>query len=55
MMRRCLTLLSCTLILLLALGRHAEAWKPTTHLFLAEVALQDALDDGKISIYRVNY
>ena len=32
----------------------AWAWKPTTHVFLAESAIADALDDGKVSIYRVD-
>jgi hypothetical protein len=33
----------------------ALAWKPTTHVYLAEKAMADALDDGKITIYKVNY
>ncbi len=32
----------------------ALAWKPTTHVYLAERALEDALDNGKITINRVN-
>ena len=32
----------------------AQAWKPTTHESLAEIALRDMLDDGQISIYRVD-
>lgn len=31
------------------------AWKPTTHVYLAEEALKDALDDGKVTIYAVDY
>lgn len=33
----------------------ALAWKPTTHVYLSEVALRDALDDGKVTILRVDY
>lgn len=33
----------------------ALAWKPTTHVYLAEQAMADAIDDGKITIYKVNY
>ena len=36
----------------------ALAWKPTTHVSLAEQALFDAIDDGddgKVSIFRVDY
>lgn len=32
----------------------AQAWKPTTHVQLAEIALQDALDDGRVTIMRVD-
>jgi hypothetical protein len=32
----------------------ALAWKPTTHVYLAERALEDALDNGKVTINRVN-
>ena len=39
----------------LLLPSHALAWKPTTHVFLGEIALKDALDDGKVTINRVNY
>lgn len=39
----------------LLLPRPAHAWKPTTHVFLAEIALLDALDNGKVTIHRVNY
>ncbi len=34
---------------------NALAWKPTTHVYLAEQAMEDALADGKVTIYRVNY
>ena len=33
----------------------ALAWKPTTHVYLANLALEDALDDGKVTINRVDY
>lgn len=39
----------------LALPGTAQAWKPTTHVYLADLALQDALDNGKVTIYRVDY
>jgi hypothetical protein len=32
----------------------ALAWKPSTHVSLAEVALRDALDDGRVTIWRVD-
>jgi hypothetical protein len=32
----------------------AQAWKPTTHVELAEIALQDALDDGRVTLMRVD-
>lgn len=32
----------------------ALAWKPTTHVYLAEQALNDALDNEKVTINRVN-
>lgn len=33
----------------------AWAWKPTTHVYLGKQALDDALDDGKVTIPRVDY
>jgi hypothetical protein len=33
----------------------AFAWKPTTHVYLAEQAMNDAIDDGKITVYKVDY
>lgn len=49
-----------TLLAVLVLGIFtnappALAWKPTTHVYLGQQALKDALDDGKVSIYRVDY
>ena len=46
-------------LLWLALGaawpRTALAWKPITHVYLSEVARQDAIDDGYVTLYRVDY
>lgn len=44
-MRRALIVLA-----LLLAASEARAWKPTTHVFLAEVAVRDALDDGRVTI-----
>lgn len=33
----------------------ALAWKPKTHVYLAEEALADAIDDGNVTIYQVDY
>lgn len=33
----------------------ACAWKPVTHVHLADQALKDALNDGRITIYAVDY
>lgn len=33
----------------------ARAWKITTHVYFADIALADALDDGHVTIYRVDY
>jgi hypothetical protein len=38
------------LALALQLPGEARAWKPTTHAYLADIAVQDALDDGQVSI-----
>ena len=38
------------LALIIAAPAPAWAWKPTTHVYLAEEALRDALDDGVVSI-----
>ncbi|MEH2039249.1 hypothetical protein [Nostoc sp.] len=46
------------LIISLSLISHpteAWAWKPTTHVYLGKQALDDALEDGKVTIPRVNY
>ncbi len=33
----------------------AHAWKPKTHIYLAEQALKDAVDNGKVTIYETDY
>lgn len=33
----------------------AYAWKPKTHVYLAEEVLRDALDNGKVTIYQTDY
>lgn len=43
------------LIFLLSPYGAAYAWKPNTHVFLAEEALKDAIDDCRVSIYRTDY
>ena len=40
---------------LMMASSNSWAWKPTTHVYLAELALKDALDDGKLSFYRTNF
>lgn len=37
------------------LAEPALAFKPITHVYLAEVARDDAIDDGKVTIYEVDY
>ncbi|WP_027483033.1 hypothetical protein [Deinococcus pimensis] len=47
---------SLTVAALLALSAPtALAWKPVTHVGLADLALQDALDDGRVSFYETNF
>jgi len=55
--RRFKTLVATTLAVLLmaVFSTPAYAWKPNTHVFLAEQAMKDAVDDGKVSIYRTDY
>lgn len=43
-----------TITALATLATTAIAWKPTTHVMLADIALADALDDGKVTIQRVD-
>ena len=40
----------CAALMALHVPMPAFAWKPTTHVFLAERAIGDALDDGRVSI-----
>jgi len=49
------TLLGVLVLGILANAPPALAWKPTTHVYLGQQALKDALDDGKVTIYRVDY
>jgi hypothetical protein len=47
----------CWLLVLVALGLPvlpARAWKPRTHVYLAEQALADALNDGQVTLFRVD-
>jgi len=52
-----LLIISWVVALLITLGlpQAAFAWKPTTHVYLGQQALADALDDGKVTIYQVDY
>jgi len=52
-LRRLCALALCVLTVLTS-APTALAWKPSTHIHLAQVALKDALD-GRVTIYRVNY
>jgi hypothetical protein len=42
-------------VLLIFSQSTALAWKPITHVHLAEIALKDALDNDKVTLYRVDY
>jgi hypothetical protein len=48
-------LLGVLVVGLLANAPPAFAWKPTTHVYLGEQARKDAVDDGKVTINRVEY
>lgn len=37
------------------LASPALAWKPKTHVYLAEIAMRDAVDDGMVTIYQTDY
>ena len=37
------------------MSSNARAFKPVTHVYLAEQALADAVDDGQVTIYEVDY
>lgn len=43
------------LLLLNLLAPTAHAWKITTHVYFADIVLADALDNGKVTIHRVDY
>lgn len=45
----------CAALTFFAAVSDAHAWKPITHVYLAEEAVDDALDDGHVEIYRVDY
>lgn len=49
-LKRLLVLLLCA-----SFATPAAAWKPKTHIYLAELARQDAVNDGKVTIYETNY
>lgn len=36
-------------------GPPAHAWKPKTHIYLAEEVLRDALDNGKVTLYETDH
>ncbi|MBI1756056.1 MAG: hypothetical protein HYR64_03000 [Fimbriimonas ginsengisoli] len=46
-----------SLLLLAALGAGAPAWEPTTHVYLAEIAIDEMLHshDNKLTIYATDY
>lgn len=37
------------------LAQPAYAWKPNTHVYLANIVLRDVVDDGKVTIYETDY
>lgn len=39
----------------LLISNPALAWKPTTHVYFGDLAWQDAVDDGMVTIHRVDY
>lgn len=48
--------LLCGVAVLAALpAAPAHAWKPKTHIYLAEEALRDALDNNKVTIHETDY
>jgi len=42
------------LVVLLVAASPAFAWKPKTHVYLAEQAMADALDDGKVTLFEID-
>ncbi len=51
----CAFTLTAATLGLVGLARPAQAWKPKTHVYLAEQAMKDALDNGKVTIYETDY
>lgn len=51
---KCILLAGAALPLALT-AAPALAHKPSTHIYLSEEAIRDMLDDGKVTIYRVDY
>lgn len=43
------------LSLLAPIATPTLAWKPKTHVYLAELAMRDAVDDGMVTIYQTDY
>ncbi len=52
---RCILVLLVMATLSTALTGPAHAWKGATHVYLAEEALKDALDDGKVTFYITDF
>ena len=50
----CVRIVAVTLLVAIATPV-VWAWKPKTHVHLAEVAMKDAVDDGKLTIFAVDY
>jgi hypothetical protein len=50
-----LAIVSVTLAAMLLPTTNAYAWKPITHVYLAQVAYDDAVNDGKVTIYQTDY
>lgn len=42
-------------VFLAPLATPAMAWKPKSHIYLADLAMRDATDDGKVTIYQADY
>ena len=53
--RRIKAAIAFLLALYVVSGSSAWAWKPITHVYLANQALKDAINDGKVTIYAVDY
>ena len=53
-LRNALAFASAAMMVLTA-EKPALAWKPKTHAYLAEMAYRDAVDDGRVTIFAVDY